>query len=158
TRGMALASIRAKLKPALPSLFDMVERFFGSLAGAPGFEPGNGGIKIRCLTTWLRPKRTSGKLTGMVLFSNNRTGSAPPSRLGRGHHRSGLFCGSTVGEETKAGGAAPAHPRKQRARQRVKSPKHRLDFGDLPDGGCRKVVTPRRQHLRESSGVAWHWR
>src|SRR5262245_41928909 len=27
-----------------------------SLAGAPGFEPGNGGIKIRCLTTWLRPK------------------------------------------------------------------------------------------------------
>src|SRR4026207_1948637 len=27
------------------------------LAGAPGFEPGNGGIKIRCLTTWLRPHR-----------------------------------------------------------------------------------------------------
>jgi hypothetical protein len=26
------------------------------MAGAPGFEPGNGGIKIRCLTTWLRPK------------------------------------------------------------------------------------------------------
>ena len=25
------------------------------VAGAPGFEPGNGGIKIRCLTTWLRP-------------------------------------------------------------------------------------------------------
>jgi hypothetical protein len=25
------------------------------LVGAPGFEPGNGGIKIRCLTTWLRP-------------------------------------------------------------------------------------------------------
>src|SRR5690349_16048485 len=27
------------------------------MAGAPGFEPGNGGIKIRCLTTWLRPNR-----------------------------------------------------------------------------------------------------
>ena len=26
------------------------------LAGAGGFEPPNGGIKIRCLTTWLRPK------------------------------------------------------------------------------------------------------
>ena len=26
-----------------------------NLAGAPGFEPGDGGIKIRCLTTWLRP-------------------------------------------------------------------------------------------------------
>ena len=25
------------------------------LAGMPGFEPGNGGIKIRCLTTWLHP-------------------------------------------------------------------------------------------------------
>src|SRR5690606_19916655 len=28
----------------------------GCVAGAPGFEPGNGGIKTRCLTTWLRPK------------------------------------------------------------------------------------------------------
>src|SRR5262249_17046974 len=28
------------------------------LAGAPGFEPGNAGIKIRCLTTWLRPNGT----------------------------------------------------------------------------------------------------
>ena len=27
------------------------------LAGAPGIEPGNGGIKIRCLTAWLRPNR-----------------------------------------------------------------------------------------------------
>ena len=25
------------------------------MAGAPGIEPGNGGIKIRCLTAWLRP-------------------------------------------------------------------------------------------------------
>jgi hypothetical protein len=29
------------------------------MAGAPGFEPGNGGIKIRCLTTWLRPTAPS---------------------------------------------------------------------------------------------------
>ena len=27
----------------------------GRLAGAPGFEPGNGGTKNRCLTTWRRP-------------------------------------------------------------------------------------------------------
>jgi hypothetical protein len=27
----------------------------GGLAGAPGFEPGNDGIKTRCLTAWLRP-------------------------------------------------------------------------------------------------------
>ena len=26
------------------------------LAGAPGIEPGNAGIKIRCLTAWRRPK------------------------------------------------------------------------------------------------------
>ncbi len=31
------------------------ERTRTGLAGAPGFEPGNAGIKIRCLTTWLRP-------------------------------------------------------------------------------------------------------
>ena len=29
------------------------------LAGAGGFEPPNGGIKIRCLTTWLRPNAPS---------------------------------------------------------------------------------------------------
>src|SRR2546421_6678335 len=32
----------------------------GALAGAGGIEPPNGGIKIRCLTTWLRPIRPSG--------------------------------------------------------------------------------------------------
>jgi hypothetical protein len=32
------------------------------LAGAPGFEPGNGGIKIRCLTTWLRPNVPAARL------------------------------------------------------------------------------------------------
>jgi len=27
------------------------------LVGAAGFEPANGGIKSRCLTTWRRPNR-----------------------------------------------------------------------------------------------------
>ena len=31
----------------------------GWLAGAVGFEPTNGGLKIRCLTTWRRPKTVS---------------------------------------------------------------------------------------------------
>jgi hypothetical protein len=31
------------------------------LAGAGGLEPPNGGIKIRCLTTWLRPKTCTGE-------------------------------------------------------------------------------------------------
>ncbi len=34
------------------------------LAGAEGLEPSNGGIKIRCLTTWLRPKRARTILGG----------------------------------------------------------------------------------------------
>src|SRR5206468_161664 len=38
-----------------------------TLAGAPGFEPGNAGIKIRCLTTWLRPKRVIGSDPGRTL-------------------------------------------------------------------------------------------
>ena len=33
------------------------------LAGAGGFEPPNGGIKIRCLTTWLRPTEPASPLT-----------------------------------------------------------------------------------------------
>ena len=27
------------------------------MAGVPGFEPGRGGIKTRCLTAWLYPNR-----------------------------------------------------------------------------------------------------
>ena len=34
------------------------------LAGAGGFEPPHGGIKIPCLTTWRRPNRRSGKRRG----------------------------------------------------------------------------------------------
>src|SRR5262245_31684896 len=37
----------------------------GGVAGAPGFEPGNGGTKTRCLTTWLRP--TTEVRSGAVL-------------------------------------------------------------------------------------------
>ena len=37
-----------------------------SLAGAGGFEPPYGGIKIRCLTTWLRPN--SRRITAAALI------------------------------------------------------------------------------------------
>src|SRR4029077_1778120 len=39
------------------------------LAGAGGFEPPYGGIKIRCLTTWLRPtkNRSSGRASASEL-------------------------------------------------------------------------------------------
>lgn len=50
------------------------------LVGAPGFEPGNGGIKIRCLTAWLRPndrkRRNLPKIEGGSMPEN-----AYPARL-----------------------------------------------------------------------------
>lgn len=38
-----------------PEQSAITERF--QMAGAGGIEPPNGGIKIRCLTAWLRPNR-----------------------------------------------------------------------------------------------------
>src|SRR5260370_2349265 len=52
------------------------------LAGAGGIEPPNRGIKIRCLTTWLRPNGLRrGKLTGKLSHSNKTARRAPPRRL-----------------------------------------------------------------------------
>src|SRR5262245_46038946 len=56
-----LETRKAKPKPAAiashPSHPEITSQKLRWLAGAPGFEPGNGGIKIHCLTTWLRPNR-----------------------------------------------------------------------------------------------------
>ena len=30
---------------------------YSEMAGVPGFEPGRGGIKTRCLTAWLYPNK-----------------------------------------------------------------------------------------------------
>src|SRR6266699_2825273 len=83
------------------------------LAGAPGFEPGNGGIKIRCLTTWLRP---NGRLRACPIPSesghecyrlahvlNRRTGSHPGSSPGR------AFAGTCAKSSARddSGGARP---------------------------------------------------
>jgi hypothetical protein len=38
------------------------------VAGAGGFEPPHGGIKIRCLTTWLRPSRTANCRSGGTIL------------------------------------------------------------------------------------------
>jgi hypothetical protein len=53
--------LRCETSPMCPG------RTIRSLAGAGGFEPPNGGIKIRCLTTWRRPNgllRRGGKRRG----------------------------------------------------------------------------------------------
>ena len=43
-----------------------------ALAGAGGIEPPNGGIKIRCLTAWLRPNR---------LFRGTAAADWPPNSV-----------------------------------------------------------------------------
>ena len=34
------------------------------MAGVPGFEPGHGGIKTRCLTAWLYPNYNGEEISG----------------------------------------------------------------------------------------------
>ena len=43
-----------------------------NMAGVPGFEPGNAGIKIRCLTTWLHPRRLFKKCGVVIDASSNQ--------------------------------------------------------------------------------------
>ena len=54
------------------------------LAGAPGFEPGDGGIKIRCLTTWLRPNTAGAPRIAAASGEFNET-LRPPGRRSMRH-------------------------------------------------------------------------
>ena len=51
----------------------------GYVAGAGGFEPPHGGIKIRCLTAWLRPNRSSGSDDTVESISDQRPWRLPGS-------------------------------------------------------------------------------
>jgi hypothetical protein len=55
-----------------------------NLAGAGGFEPPNGGIKIRCLATWLRPTG----IGGGTLAIKRRPGNHAAAGGERVRHRS----------------------------------------------------------------------
>ncbi len=57
-----------------------VAKSLKSLAGAGGFEPPNGGIKIRCLTTWLRPNAPS-DCRGRPRAIRRRNIATPPSLI-----------------------------------------------------------------------------
>ena len=48
------------------------------LAGAPGFEPGDGGTKNRCLTTWLRPNECKPGPYISVFEKHNRAEPTQP--------------------------------------------------------------------------------
>ena len=49
------------------------------LVGAPGFEPGNGGTKNRCLTAWRRPIRAA-----LIAFKGRRREAPLPNTTRRG--------------------------------------------------------------------------
>ncbi len=51
------------------------------MAGAGGFEPPDGGIKIRCLTTWLRPNASQGSNGLGGKRADNSSGSTASQRL-----------------------------------------------------------------------------
>jgi hypothetical protein len=68
------------------------------LVGVPGIEPGNGGIKIRCLTAWLYPNKINiifqCKLGfGMVIgaYSQKKV-NENPLQLFRLRHNAGSRC------------------------------------------------------------------
>ena len=65
------------------------------MAGAGGFEPPNGGIKIRCLATWLRPN-DCGRLSAKPLTGNKAASGAPPVWLACDERRASCFGGATV--------------------------------------------------------------
>src|SRR6266699_2833452 len=52
-----------------------------SVAGAEGIEPSNAGIKIQCLSAWLRPNYAP------VLATRNRGGATIPAERGSGNGR-----------------------------------------------------------------------
>ena len=106
------------------------------MAGAGGFEPPYRGIKIRCLTTWLRPN-DRGRLSGKPLPGNKTAGSAPPVRLGRGERSARLFGLATIRKQRKARGAGAAHPRDQSAGEPCEASQHHADRRNKTDRGAR---------------------
>ena len=76
-RGQLNFQTRSKFQFEQSNLLNKISAL--TLAGAGGIEPPNGGIKIRCLTAWLRPNRP-GRNTG----STSATLPAPP--VYRGSH------------------------------------------------------------------------
>src|SRR3569833_3010331 len=84
----------------------------------PGFEPGNGGIKIRCLTTWLHPTRARGKPTEVASVAGTIVSRLQPGNGAR-------QCASHPStDETHHACEAPTHccllheePRKNRHRE-----------------------------------------
>src|SRR5215831_498377 len=129
-----------------------------NLAGAGGFEPPHGGIKIRCLTTWLRPTGESGKLSGKLVCGNKTARGAPPAGFGDGERLSGVLGLAAIGKQGKAGGAAAAHSREQRAGQCAETGEHRADFGYELDRRLGQIVAAEHQEFCKPGDAGRHRR
>ena len=129
------------------------------LAGAGGFEPPNGGIKIRCLTAWLRPTGPGeATLSAKPPAGNKAAGRAPPAGLGGGEPGAGVLGDGAIGEQGEAGGAAAAHPRQERAGQPRQRREHDGDFGKQPIAASvsslrRRLSTPARRAASRGIGA-----
>src|SRR5215471_9439796 len=126
------------------------------MAGAGGFEPPHGGIKIRCLTTWLRPTGTNGKLSGKLVCGNKTACSAPPAGFGGGERIPRAFGRAAIGEESKAGGAAAAHSREKYTRQPAEAGEHHADLRHEADRRLGQIVVPPHEGFRQPSGIRRH--
>ena len=105
------------------------------LAGVLGFEPRNGGIKIRCLTTWLYPNEAVGIARQMAVRSRRR----------------GTIRGAT---EQGNGAARPALPRVAAALMQAWK-----RFGKTTEFGAAMATLPSaartRQQMADLSSPAW---
>ena len=72
-----LERVQTRRQEEGPRRVCLVSKYLICLAGAGGFEPPYGGIKIRCLTTWLRPNRI-GRLTASPFLGNKTAGEPSP--------------------------------------------------------------------------------
>ncbi len=61
------------------------------MAGVPGFEPGNGGIKTRCLTAWLYPNSEETLVRTERLELSRREALEPKSSVSTNSTTSATF-------------------------------------------------------------------
>ena len=130
------------------------------LAGAGGLEPPNGGIKIRCLTTWLRPIAPLGRRLGArtiaagpapINVSSRRRGfravdrGRAGTRLTRRNHAASI--------ERRGHRDARRHRRRLAGRDQDTSVLTRRPDDDLPGAGCRhRLCAQARRRSRAGAG------
>ena len=111
--------------------------YLKSLAGAGGFEPPDGGIKIRCLTAWLRPNMAA-RLVGPAEIGPDNSSRSTPSQRPAGRNLS-------LGGSASAG----AQWRSRLSQDEAVERDPRLDDGQ----GCAPFAQRRR--TGEPSGLSW---